>query len=135
MFSPTGGLKLLTGNLGRSVIKVSAVPAGRRVIEAPARVFSAQDELLRAFNAGQLAPPEAAAGGPLAKLRDGDRVRLDADAGTLQAWVPEAEWAARDRAQLPPARKVANSHGVGREWVSAFRRNAPAAQEGAGTWP
>ncbi|MEO8654417.1 MAG: phosphogluconate dehydratase, partial [Ramlibacter sp.] len=53
-FSPTGGLRLLTGNLGRSVIKVSAVPADRHVIEAPARVFDAQDELLRAFNSGLL---------------------------------------------------------------------------------
>src|SRR6185369_15758706 len=53
-FSATGGLKLLTGNLGRSVIKVSAVPGDRYVIEAPARVFNAQEELLRAFNAGEL---------------------------------------------------------------------------------
>ncbi len=191
-FSLTGGLKLLTGNLGRSVIKVSAVPADRHVIEAPARVFNAQDELLRAFNAGQLehdmvcvvrwqgpqangmpelhkltpplavlqgrgfrvalvtdgrmsgasgkvpaaihVSPEAAAGGPLAKLRDGDRVRLDADAGTLEALVPEAEWAARELAQMPEALKVANSHGVGRELFSAFRRNALAAEEGACTW-
>ncbi len=53
-FSATGGLKLLTGNLGRSVIKISAVPADRHVIEAPARVFDSQDELLRAFSAGEL---------------------------------------------------------------------------------
>ena len=53
-FSATGGLKLLTGNLGRSVIKVSAVPPDRHLIEAPARIFDAQDELLRAFNAGEL---------------------------------------------------------------------------------
>ncbi len=160
-FSATGGLKLLTGNLGRSVIKVSAVPADRHVIEAPARVFDAQDELLRAFNAGELerdvvcvvrwqgpqangmpelhkltpplavlqgrglrvalvtdgrmsgasgkvpaaihVSPEAAAGGPLARLRDGDVVRLDADAGVLQALVPEAEWAARENAVMPEA--------------------------------
>ncbi len=191
-FSATGGLKLLTGNLGRSVIKVSAVPDDRRVIEAPARVFNAQDELLRAFNAGELesdvvcvvrwqgpqangmpelhkltpplavlqgrglrvalvtdgrmsgasgkvpaaihVSPEAAAGGPLARLRDGDVVRLDADAGTLQALVPAAEWAARDVAQLPEKLKVANSHGVGRELFSAFRRNATTAEEGACTW-
>jgi phosphogluconate dehydratase len=191
-FSATGGLKLLTGNLGRSVIKVSAVPDDRHVIEAPARVFNAQDELLRAFNAGELerdvvcvvrwqgpqangmpelhkltpplavlqgrgfrvalvtdgrmsgasgkvpaaihVSPEAAAGGPLARLRDGDVVRLDAQAGTLQALVPAAEWAARDVAQMPDALKVANSHGVGRELFSAFRRNATTAEDGACTW-
>jgi phosphogluconate dehydratase len=53
-FSATGGLKLLTGNLGRSVIKVSAVPEDRHVIEAPAIVFNAQEELLAAFKAGEL---------------------------------------------------------------------------------
>jgi len=53
-FSDTGGLKLLTGNLGRSVIKVSAVPEANHIIEAPARVFNAQEELLAAFKAGEL---------------------------------------------------------------------------------
>ena len=191
-FSATGGLKLLTGNLGRAVIKVSAVPADRHLIEAPARVFDAQDEFLRVFNAGELqgdvvcvvrwqgpqangmpelhkltpplavlqgrgfrvalvtdgrmsgasgkvpaaihVSPEAAAGGPLAKLRDGDRVRLDAVAGTLQALVPEAEWAARETAPMPESRTMANAHGVGRELFAAFRRNALAAEEGACTW-
>ena len=70
----------------------------------------------------------------LAKLRDGDRVRLDLAAGTLEALVPQAEWSARDVAQLPEALKVANSHGVGRELFAAFRRNALAAEEGACTW-
>ena len=191
-FSPTGGLKLLTGNLGRSVIKVSAVPDDRHVIEAPARVFNAQDELLRAFNAGELehdvvcvvrwqgpqangmpelhkltpplavlqgrgfrvalvtdgrmsgasgkvpaaihVSPEAAAGGPLAKLRDGDVVRVDADAGTLQALVPDDEWAARETAAMPANLRAANGIGVGRELFSAFRRNALLAEEGACTW-
>ena len=191
-FSATGGLKLLTGNLGRSVIKVSAVPDDRHVIEAPARVFDAQDELLRAFNNGELehdvvcvvrwqgpqgngmpelhkltpplavlqgrgfrvalvtdgrmsgasgkvpaaihVSPEAAVGGPLAKLRDGDRVRVDAVAGMLQALVAPDEWAAREAAPMPASLKVANSHGVGRELFSAFRRNALTAEEGACTW-
>ena len=191
-FSATGGLKLLTGNLGRSVIKVSAVPNDRHVIEAPARVFDAQDELLRAFNAGELehdvvcvvrwqgpqangmpelhkltpplavlqgrgfrvalvtdgrmsgasgkvpaaihVSPEAAAGGPLAKLRDGDIVRVDADAGTLQAMVPAEEWAARETADMPENLKTANGIGVGREMFAAFRRNALLAEEGACTW-
>jgi phosphogluconate dehydratase len=53
-FSTTGGLKLLTGNLGRSVIKVSAVPEDRHIVEAPAIVFNAQEELLAAFKAGEL---------------------------------------------------------------------------------
>jgi phosphogluconate dehydratase len=191
-FSATGGLKLLTGNLGRCVIKVSAVPADRHVIEAPARVFDAQEELLRAFTAGELerdvvcvvrwqgpqangmpelhkltpplavlqgrgfrvalvtdgrmsgasgkvpaaihVSPEAAAGGPLAKLRDGDLVRLDADAGTLQALVPELEWAARENAAMPASLRTSNALGGGRELFSAFRRNALLAEEGACTW-
>jgi phosphogluconate dehydratase len=53
-FSPTGGLKLLSGNLGRSVIKVSAVKPEHRVIEAPARVFHGQEGLQAAFKAGEL---------------------------------------------------------------------------------
>ncbi len=191
-FSPTGGLKLLTGNLGRSVIKVSAVPADRLLIEAPARVFDAQEELLQAFKAGELerdvvcvvrwqgpqangmpelhkltpplavlqgrgfrvalvtdgrmsgasgkvpaaihVSPEAAAGGPLAKLRDGDRVRLDAAAGTLEALVPEPEWSARENARMPEALAAGNGRDVGRELFAAFRRNALLAEEGACTW-
>jgi phosphogluconate dehydratase len=191
-FSATGGLKLLTGNLGRSVIKVSAVPADRHVIEAPARIFDAQEDLQRAFQAGELdrdvvcvvrwqgpqangmpelhkltpplavlqgrgfrvalvtdgrmsgasgkvpaaihVSPEAAAGGPLARLRDGDLVRLDADAGTLQALVPEQEWIARENASMPEALIAANAIGVGRELFSAFRRNALLAEQGACTW-
>ena len=53
-FSPHGGLKLLQGNLGRAVIKVSAVPEERHVVEAPAVVFDSQAQLLAAFNAGEL---------------------------------------------------------------------------------
>ena len=53
-FSTTGGLKLLVGNLGRAVIKVSAVPDDRHVVEAPARVFDSQEALHRAFRAGEL---------------------------------------------------------------------------------
>ena len=191
-FSTTGGLKLLTGNLGRSVIKVSSVPEDRWVIEAPARIFDAQEELLAAFKAGELdrdvvcvvrwqgpqangmpelhkltpplavlqgkghrvalvtdgrmsgasgkvpaaihVSPEAAAGGPLGKLRDGDVVRLDANAGTLQALVPDAEWAQRETLAMPAALKEANQHGVGRELFAGMRRNALTAEEGACTW-
>jgi len=53
-FSQTGGLRLLKGNLGRSVIKVSAVPEDRHIIEAPAIVFETQEELLAAFEEGEL---------------------------------------------------------------------------------
>ena len=53
-FSTEGGLKLLTGNLGRAVIKVSAVPADCHVVEAPAILFDTQEQLLGAFNAGEL---------------------------------------------------------------------------------
>jgi phosphogluconate dehydratase len=53
-FSPDGGLKLMRGNLGRSVIKVSAVKTEHRVVEAPARVFDAQDDVMKAFEAGEL---------------------------------------------------------------------------------
>ena len=191
-FSPTGGLSLLTGNLGRSVIKTSAVPQDRHVVEAPARIFDSQEGLHAAFKAGELdrdvicvvrwqgprangmpelhkltpplavlqgkghrvalvtdgrmsgasgkvpaaihVTPEAAAGGPLAKLRDGDVVRLDSSAGTLQALVPDAEWAARDTAAMPDALKESNRHGIGRELFTAFRRNALSAEEGGCTW-
>jgi phosphogluconate dehydratase len=191
-FSATGGLRLLTGNLGRSVIKTSAVPEDRHVIEAPARIFDSQDDLQRAFKAGELerdivcvvrwqgpqangmpelhkltpplavlqgkghrvalvtdgrmsgasgkvpaaihVTPEAADGGPLAKLRDGDVVRLDAKQGTLQALVPSQEWEAREPARMPEALKENNRHGIGRELFTAFRRNALTAEEGACTW-
>ncbi len=53
-FSESGGLRLMKGNLGRSVIKISAVPADRHIIEAPAIVFDAQEELLEAFDRGEL---------------------------------------------------------------------------------
>jgi phosphogluconate dehydratase len=53
-FQPEGGLRLLKGNLGRGTIKVSAVDRARWTIEAPARVFSDQDDVIRAFKAGEL---------------------------------------------------------------------------------
>jgi phosphogluconate dehydratase len=53
-FSPEGGLKLLTGNLGRAVIKISSVPADRHIIEAPALLFDTQEQFLTAFKAGAL---------------------------------------------------------------------------------
>jgi len=191
-FSQTGGLKLLQGNLGRSVIKVSAVPSDRHVIEAPARIFDSQADVIAAFKAGELdqdlvcvvrwqgprangmpelhkltpslavlqsrgfkvalvsdgrmsgasgkvpaaihVSPEALAGGPLAKLRDGDRVRLDAVTGELNALVDPAEWAARPLATMPTTLQAANGVGMGRDLFANFRRNALSAEEGACTW-
>jgi len=191
-FSTTGGLKLLQGNLGRSVIKVSAVPEDHHVVEAPARVFDSQEALQQAFQAGALqrdvvcvvrwqgprangmpelhkltpplgvlqgqgfkvalvtdgrmsgasgkvpaaihVSPEAAAGGPLAKVRDGDIVRLDAQAGTLHVLVSPEEWAQRTPDTQPPALHAANQQGFGRELFTALRKNAVSAEEGACTW-
>ena len=191
-FSASGGLKLLLGNLGRSVIKVSAVPDDRHVVQAPARIFDSQEGLQAAFKAGELdrdvvcvvrwqgpcangmpelhkltpplavlqgrghkvalvtdgrmsgasgkvpaaihVSPEAAAGGPLARLRDGDIVRLDAAAGTLQALVDEDQWNAREVLVMPQALVHENGLGMGRELFAGMRRNALSAEEGACTW-
>ncbi|MEK8029410.1 phosphogluconate dehydratase [Ideonella sp. DXS29W] len=191
-FSPTGGLALLQGNLGRAVIKVSAVPEDRHVVEAPARVFESQDELHAAFKAGELdrdvvvvvrfqgphangmpelhkltpplavlqgkgfrvalvtdgrmsgasgkvpaaihVSPEALAGGPLGKVRDGDLIRLDATAGTLSALVPAAEWEGRQPAARSEAMAQEHAHGLGRELFAGLRRNVNSAEEGACTW-
>jgi len=78
--------------------------------------------------------PEAAAGGPLAKVRDGDRIRLDCDAGLLQVLVDDAEWAARAPVPMPEALRTANGLGLGRELFAHMRRNVRQAEEGACTW-
>jgi phosphogluconate dehydratase len=78
--------------------------------------------------------PEAAAGGPLAKVQDGDLVRLDATAGTLQVLVSAAEWDARPAATMPSALRAANGIGMGRELFAGMRRSALAAEEGACSW-
>jgi phosphogluconate dehydratase len=70
--------------------------------------------------------PEAAAGGPLARLRDGDIVRLDAVAGTLTALAPDFDSRTPVQADLS-----ANEHGIGRELFAAFRRNVGSADTGA----
>ncbi len=191
-FSDHGGLTLLTGNLGRAVIKTSSVPDDRHIIEAPALVFTTQEELLAAFKAGELerdfvavvrfqgpqacgmpelhkltpplavlqgkgykvalvtdgrmsgasgkvpaaihVSPEALAGGPLGKVRNGDVIRLDAEAGTLQALVPVAEWAAREQAVITPEQADINGHDLGRELFAGLRRNVRSAEEGAISW-
>ena len=183
-FQPSGGLKQLTGNLGRGVIKVSSVAPERHVIEAPARIFHDQDDVKAAFKRGEftsdtvvvvrfqgpqangmpelhsLTPtlsvlqdrglrvalvtdgrmsgasgkvpaaihvsPEAATGGPLAKLRDGDIIRLDADAGTLTVLAPDFD------SRLPVTADLsANRFGIGRELFEAFRRTVGSAETGA----
>jgi phosphogluconate dehydratase len=191
-FSATGGLKLLQGNLGRSVIKVSAVPEDRHVIEAPARVFDSQEDLHMAFNAGELdrdvicvvrwqgpqangmpelhkltpplsvlqgkgfkvalvtdgrmsgasgkvpaaihVSPEAASGGPLAKVRDGDVILLNSLTGELRVLLSDADWAARPVADMPEALRDSNALGMGRELFSGMRRQALTAEEGAMSW-
>ncbi len=183
-FAASGGLKQLSGNLGRAVIKVSAVAPERHVIEAPVRIFHDQDAVKRAFKAGEfttdtivvvrfqgpqangmpelhsLTPtlsvlqdrglkvalvtdgrmsgasgkvpaaihvsPEAACGGPIARLRDGDILRLDAVAGTLTVLAPDFDARTPVTADLS-----ANEHGIGRELFAAFRRNVCASDHGA----
>jgi phosphogluconate dehydratase len=78
--------------------------------------------------------PEALHGGPLAKLRDGDRVRVDAVAGTLDALVDAAEWAARTPATIDAAQADDNAHGLGRELFAGMRRLVTGAEQGACTW-
>ena len=185
-FTADGGLKILEGNLGEGVIKVSAVKLEHQVIEAPTRVFDDQDEFALAFNAGtmnhdlvavvrfqgpgangmpelhQLTPllgslqdkgfkvalvtdgrmsgasgkvpaaihvtPAADKGGPLARVRDGDIIRVDALTGELSVQVDPAEFAARVPATFNRAR---HQSGVGRELFSHFRHIVGAADRGA----
>jgi len=183
-FMPDGGMRLLTGNLGRAMIKTSAVAPERWTIEAPARVFADQDQVIAAFKAGELdrdvvvvvrfqgphangmpelhkltpslgvlqdkgyrvalvtdgrmsgasgkvpaaihVSPEALNNGPLARLRDGDIVRVCATRGELVALVSEAEWAVRVPADPPPP-----AIGTGRELFALMRRGADEAERGA----
>ncbi|SEM06666.1 phosphogluconate dehydratase [Halomonas caseinilytica] len=188
-FTPTGGLTVLDGNLGRGVIKVSAVEEEHRVVEAPVRIFEDQNEMKAAFDAGELdrdviavvrfqgpkangmpelhkltpylgvlqdrgykvalvtdgrmsgasgkvpaaihMSPEALDGGPLSKLRDGDIVRLDANAGTLEAKVDAHVWAEREK----HVAELDHYHvGLGRELFSGFRHLAMRGEEGAGVF-
>ena len=78
--------------------------------------------------------PEALAGGPLAKLRDGDIIRLDAVAGTLAVLVGDDEWAARPLATLSAEQAENNCHDLGRELFGGMRRTVRSAEEGAVTW-
>jgi phosphogluconate dehydratase len=72
--------------------------------------------------------PEAAVGGPIAKIRDGDILRVDAPAGRLDVLVEPAEWAARP---LENYDLSASRSGVGRELFAAFRASVGKADQGA----
>jgi phosphogluconate dehydratase len=185
-FGADGGLKLLKGNLGRAVMKTSAVQPQHRIVEAPALVFDDQEEVMAAFRAGtlnrdcvvvvrfqgprangmpelhQLTPaltslqskgfhvalvtdgrmsgasgavpaaihvtPEALTGGALSRLLDGDIVRLDSYAGTLEARVDADVLTARATAAPDLSR---NNAGIGRELFASFRKVAGDAESGA----
>ena len=183
-FQTTGGLRQLSGNLGRGVIKISAVAPERQLIEAPARIFHSQDAVKAAFKANEftsdtvvvvrfqgprangmpelhsLTPtlsvlqdrglrvalvtdgrmsgasgkvpaaihvsPEAAQGGPLARLRDGDIIRLDAVAGTLTVLADDFDSRAPVVVDLS-----GNETGMGRELFAAFRAGVGTSETGA----
>ena len=182
-FSADGGLKVLDGDLGRAVIKISAVKPEHHLVEAPAIVFESQDDFIARFKAGELdrdfvavlrfqgprangmpelhrltpslgalqdrgfhvalvtdgrmsgasgkvpaaihVSPEAALGGAIARVRDGDIVRVDAASGRLT--VSADGFAARSPA-LAPATVHA---GMGRELFTGFRQLCGPAEEGA----
>ena len=179
-FNPDGGMRLLSGNLGRGCFKSSSVSQDRYTVEAPCRVFETQAAVSAAFKAGELdkdvvvvvrfqgprangmpelhsltpplgvlqdrgycvalvtdgrmsgasgkvpaaihVTPEALGGGPLAKLRDGDLVKVCAATGTLST---TADLDARDAAPDPRA-----EIGVGRELFAMFRNQADGAEQG-----
>ena len=183
-FDAEGGLRILTGNMGRGVIKVSAVAPEHRVVEAPAVVFSSQEDFLAAFKRNELdrdfvavirfqgpkangmpelhsltpplgvlqdrgrkvalvtdgrmsgasgkvpaaihVVPEAMDGGPIARVRDGDIVRVDGEAGTLQILVPAAELDARETQTFTQP-----AYGLGRELFAPFRATVGGAESGA----
>ena len=185
-FSADGGLRLLQGNLGRSVVKVSAVKPEHRVVRAQAVVVSDQQDLLALFNAGQLEKdliavvryqgprangmpelhkltpplavlqdkgfkvalitdgrmsgasgkvpaaihlsPEALAGGPIARVMDGDWITLDCERGVLELEVDAATLAARSVSHPDLSH---NAHGTGRELFGLFRAHASTAESGA----
>jgi phosphogluconate dehydratase len=184
-FDAEGGIRLLTGNLGRAIIKISAVKPQHRVVRAPVAIFDSQDQVLAAFKVGKLhrdvvvvvrgqgprangmpelhkltpslgvlldlgykvalvtdgrmsgasgkvpaaihVSPEAAADGPIGRLRDGDVVTLEAERGALVAEVPEAEWNARTQWHPDPK---ASAFGFGRELFAGMRANAAPAERG-----
>ncbi len=187
-FSPDGGLRVLTGDLGTAVIKTSAVAPEHRVVSAPAIVFDDQADFLTAFSEQRLdgrdlvaviryqgpaangmpelhkltpalgvmqdrgqhvaivtdgrmsgasgkvpaaihLTPEAALGGPLARVQDGDVITVDAVAGTLSIAVDADEFAHRPATGRAPL--DSEWRGTGRELFSAFRATVGSADTGA----
>ena len=185
-FENHGGLGVLQGNLGKAIVKTSAIAEDRHTIEGVVRTFHSQEEMQGAFLAGELhrdiivvvrfqgprangmpelhkllpplqavqshgfkvalvtdgrlsgasgdvlsaihLTPEAADGGPIAKLRDGDRLRIDANTNELNVLVDPAEWDARS----PIHEDLAESQfGVGRELFSMFRNTVSTPDQGA----
>lgn len=185
-FAEDGGLRMMSGPLGRGVSKVSAVKPEKRVFEAPAMVFDSQEALKAAFEAGELekdfvavvrfqgptangmpelhslspalgvlqdrgfkvalvtdgrmsgasgkipsaihVSPEAARGGPIAKVRDGDVIVFDAERGVLDIKMDHDEFAKREPSPFLPNN---NGLGLGREMFSYFREMAGTADNGA----
>ncbi|MBB2710863.1 phosphogluconate dehydratase [Rhizobium sophoriradicis] len=185
-FQANGGLKMLRGNLGKAVIKISAVKPERHIIEAPAIVFHSQQELQDAFKEGRLnrdfvavvrfqgpkangmpelhkltpplgvlqdrgfrvalltdgrmsgasgkvpaaihVTPEAVDGGPIARIKNGDIIRLDAIKGTLEVLVDAADMAEREPVSVDLSD---NEFGMGRELFAPFRRAVGASDQGA----
>ncbi|MBB2818828.1 UNVERIFIED_ORG: phosphogluconate dehydratase [Rhizobium esperanzae] len=185
-FQANGGLKMLRGNLGKAVIKISAVKPERHIIEAPAIVFHSQQELQDAFKEGKLnrdfvavvrfqgpkangmpelhkltpplgvlqdrgfrvalltdgrmsgasgkvpaaihVTPEAVDGGPIARIKNGDIIRLDAIKGTLEVLVDAADMAEREPVTVDLSD---NEFGMGRELFAPFRRAVGASDQGA----
>ncbi|MHB9878132.1 phosphogluconate dehydratase [Pacificimonas sp. ICDLI1SI03] len=182
-FAKDGGMRLMKGNLGRAIMKTSAVDRDRWTIEAPAQIFDTQEAVIAAFADGRLdrdvvvvvrfqgprangmpelhkltpplgvvqdrgyrvalltdgrmsgasgkvpatihLSPEALGGGPLARLRDGDVVRVCAETGSIEALVDADEWAARPLAEPPATRD-----GLGRELYALMRAHADEAEKG-----
>jgi phosphogluconate dehydratase len=185
-FQVNGGLKLMKGNLGRAVIKVSAVPEANRIIEAPAVVINDQNEIDALFQSGSLdrdcvvvvkgqgpkangmpelhkltpflgtlqdkgfkvalvtdgrmsgasgkvpaaihLTPEALDGGLIAKVQDGDMIRVNAITGELTLLVDEAVLAKREASKVDLHH---SSYGMGRELFSALRRSLSSPETGA----
>ncbi len=185
-FQPDGGIKVLSGNIGSAIIKVSAVKPDRHVIEAPAKIFHDQSEMQDAFKAGKLegdfiavvryqgpkangmpelhklmtvlgilqdrgqrvalvtdgrlsgasgkvpsaihVTPEALDNGMIAKIQEGDIIRLDAVQGTLSVLLSGDELQSRN-IETPDLTR--NHFGMGRELFSAFRHIAGHADQGA----
>jgi phosphogluconate dehydratase len=78
--------------------------------------------------------PEAEAGGFIAKIREGDIIRLNAVVGSLNVLVDDAEWEKREIVKMTEEQKLNNGHGIGRELFGNMRKNVLSAEEGAITW-